>query len=194
MPAILLASTVLRHGSGIFAVLFSAILIKAFLVPPSFSPWFTDHDDAVAIAVFVVSGLVTAVMGSALHNALFGLAAAYERLAAAERQNALLLDELTHRFKNDLANLTAILRLQAKDVSDPQARSQLMIASERVGVLSRLHERLTGSPKYTEVDIREFLSEVCNDLRVSAIGARPITIRPNSIRSNYLSRLLSASA
>ena len=116
-------------------------------------------------------------MGSALHNALFGLAAAYERLAAAERQNALLLDELTHRFKNDLANLTAILRLQAKDVSDPQARSQLMIASERVGVLSRLHERLTGSPKNTEVDSREFLSEVCNDLRVSAIGARPITIR-----------------
>ena len=97
-------------------------------------------------------------------------------IAAAERQNALLLDELTHRFKNDLANLTAILRLQAKDVSDPQARSQLMIASERVGVLSRLHERLTGSPKNTEVDSREFLSEVCNDLRVSAIGARPITI------------------
>ena len=177
MPAILLASTVLRHGSGILAVVFSAILIKVFLVPPPFSPWFTDHDDAVAIAVFVVSGLVTAVMGSALHNALFGLAAAYERLAAAERQNALLLDELTHRFKNDLANLTAILRLQAKDVSDPQARSQLMIASERVGVLSRLHERLTGSPKNTEVDSREFLSEVCNDLRVSAIGARPITIR-----------------
>ena len=79
MPAILLASTVLRHGSGIIAVLFSAVLIKAFLVPPPFSPWFTDHDDAVAIAVFVVSGLVTAVMGSALHNALFGLAAAYER-------------------------------------------------------------------------------------------------------------------
>ena len=52
-----------------------------------------------------------------------------------------------------------------------------MIASERVGVLSRLHERLTGSPKNTEVDSREFLSEVCNDLRVSAIGARPITIR-----------------
>ena len=35
---------------------------------------------------------------------------------------------------------------------------------------------LPALPKYTEVDIREFLSEVCNDLRVSAIGARPITI------------------
>ena len=68
MPAILLASTVLRHGGGILAVLLSAVLIKAFYIPPLWSAWVNDPDDAVAIVVFIGSGLVTAVMGSALHG------------------------------------------------------------------------------------------------------------------------------
>jgi len=177
MPAILLASMVLRHGGGILAVLLSAVLIKAFYIPPLWSGWVNDPDDAVAIAVFIGSGLVTAVMGSALHRILFRLAKANDQIAAAERQNALLLDELTHRFKNDLANLTAILRLHAKEVADPQARNELIIASERVNVLSRVHERLTGSPKDTLVNVGEFLMELCRDLRVTAIGMRPVTLR-----------------
>ena len=177
MPAILLASMVLRHGGGILAVLLSAVLIKAFYIPPLWSAWVNDPDDAVAIAVFIASGLVTALIGSALHRMLFRLAKAYDQIAAAERQNALLLDELTHRFKNDLANLTAILQLHAKEVADPQARNELIIASERVNVLSRVHKRLTGSPKDTLVNVGEFLMELCRDLRVTAIGMRPITLR-----------------
>jgi signal transduction histidine kinase len=177
MPAILLASMVLRHGGGILAVLLSAVLIKAFYIPPLWSGWVNDPDDAVAIAVFIGSGLVTAVMGSALHRILFRLAKANDQIAAAERQNALLLDELTHRFKNDLANLTAILRLHAKEVADPHARNELIIASERVNVLRRVHERLTGSPKDTLVNVGEFLMELCRDLRVTAIGMRPVTLR-----------------
>jgi two-component sensor histidine kinase len=177
MPAILLASTVLTHGSGVVAVVLSAILIKSFLIPPPFSPWFAQSDDLMAVTVFVTSGLVTAVMGGALHKALFQLAGAYERIAASENQKALLHDEITHRFKNDLANLTAILRLQAKDTSDPLARSELMQASDRVNVLSRVHQRLNGSPDHTYVDVREFLTELCKDLQVAAVGTRPITLR-----------------
>jgi two-component sensor histidine kinase len=153
------------------------LLIKSFLIQPPFSPWFANTDDLVAMMVFLASGLMTAVMGGALHKALFRLAAAYERIQASENQKALLLDEITHRFKNDLANLTAILRLQAKDVSDPLARRELMIASDRVNVLSRVHQRLNGSPDNTWVDVREFLSELCKDLQLATVGTRAITLR-----------------
>jgi two-component sensor histidine kinase len=176
MPAILIASTVLTHGSGVVAVVLSAILIKSLLIPLPFSPWFAQSDDLVAITVFLASGMVTALMGGALHKALFQLAGAYERIAASENQKALLHDEIIHRFKNDLANLTAILRLQAKDTSDPLARTELLIASDRVNVLSRLHQRLNGSPDHTCVDVSEFLSELCKDLRVAAVGTRPILL------------------
>jgi two-component sensor histidine kinase len=177
MPAILLASTMLRHASGIMVVLVSALLIKMFAISPPFSPWFANTDDLVAMTVFVASGLVAAGMGEALHNALFRLALACERIEASEIHKGLLLDEITHRFKNDLANLAGILRLQARDVSDPLARSELMIASDRVNVLSRVHQRLNGSPDDARVDVREFLSGLCNDLRVAALGTRPITLR-----------------
>jgi two-component system, sensor histidine kinase PdtaS len=107
MPAILLTSTVLAYGSGTWAVLLSAVLVKAFFIPPPFSLSFTYSDDLLALVVFVGSGLVTAIMGGLLHAALFQLAAANEHIAASEHEKELLLHELAHRFRNDLTNLTA---------------------------------------------------------------------------------------
>jgi two-component sensor histidine kinase len=125
----------------------------------------------------VGSGLVTAVMGRALHEALFRLADANKRIAASEREKELLLHELVHRFKNDLANVTAILRLQARSVSDPSARSELMVASDRVHVLTRVHQRLTRFADATDLDMREFLEELCKDLRVSSISLRRVRLQ-----------------
>jgi two-component sensor histidine kinase len=176
MPAVLLTSTVLAHGSGILAVLLSAVIIKLFFIPPPFSIWFTDTGDVIAILVFVGSGLVTAVMGSALHDALFRLDEANMRIGVSEREKELLLHELVHRFKNDLANVTAILRLQARSVSDPSARSELMVASDRIHVLTRVHQRLARFADITDVDVREFLEDLCEDLRVASIGLRPVRL------------------
>jgi len=119
----------------------------------------------------------------ALHDAFFrlaaankGLAEANARIAASEQEKNLLLHELTHRFKNDLANLTAILRLQARHVADPSARTELMAASERVQIMGRVHQHLTTSGEATVVDVGKFISELCEDCRASMIGLRPIVL------------------
>jgi two-component system, sensor histidine kinase PdtaS len=145
---------------------------------------FSRQEDFWALIVFLGTGLLTVLTSEALHDAFFrlaaankGLAEANARIAGSEREKDLLLHELTHRFKNDLANLTAILRLQAGNVADPSARTELMEASERVQIMGRVHQQLTPSGESTVVDVGKFISGLCEDWRASMIGLRPIVLR-----------------
>jgi two-component sensor histidine kinase len=183
VPSVILSSLFLAQGAGIWAVLVSAALIKAVLLSPSHGMGFSSQEDFWALIVFLGTGLLTVLTSEALHDAFFrlaaankGLAEANARLAASEQEKNLLLHELTHRFKNDLANLTAILRLQARSVADPFARTELMEASERVQIMGRLHRHLTPSGEATVVDVGKFISELCEDWRASMIGLRPIVL------------------
>ena len=184
VPPVILSSLFLAQGSGIWAVLLSTAVIKAFLLAPVFTLEFARGEDFWTLVLFLGTGLVTALSGEALHKAFFQIAdanakltAAYDRIAASEREKEILLHDLTHRFKNDLANLTAILRLQARDVADPSARTELIAASERVHVMGRVHQRLARFGQGSMVDMREFLTDLCEDLRIGMIGSRPIALR-----------------
>ena len=133
---------------------------------------------------FLTTGLITVLTSEALHQAFFRLAetntklaAAYDRIATSEHEKEVLLDELTHRFKNDLTNLTALLRLQARTVADPSARTELMAASDRVHVMGRVHQRLTRFGEAATVDIQEFVTDLGEDLCLAMIGTRPIALR-----------------
>jgi len=183
VPSVILSSLFLAQGAGIWAVLVSAALIKGVLLSPSHGMGFSRQEDFWALVVFLGTGLLTVLTSEALHDAFFrlaaankGLAEANARIAASEQEKNLLLHELTHRFKNDLANLTAILRLQARSVADPFARTELMEASERVQIMGRLHQHLTPSGEATVVDAGKFISELCEDWRTSMIGLRPIVL------------------
>ena len=192
VPPVILSSLFLAQGSGIWAVLLSAALLGVFLLPPIFPVDAANKEDFLALSLFLGTGLVTSLTSEALHQAFFRLAeanaklmAAYERIAASEREKELLLHELTHRFKNDLANLTAILRLQARNVTDPSARTELMAASDRVHVMGRVHQRLTRHGELVEVHVRSFISDLCEDLRIAMIGSRPITLQANIIEGQF---------
>ena len=184
VPSVILSSLFLAQGAGVVAVLVSAALIKAVLLSPSHGMGFSRQEDFWAFVVFLGTGLLTVLTSEALHDAFFrlaaankGLAEANARIAGSEREKDLLLHELTHRFKNDLANLTAILRLQAGNVADPSARTELMEASERVQIMGRVHQQLIPSGEATVVDLGKFISGLCDDWRASMIGLRPIVLQ-----------------
>ncbi|MGQ7794640.1 sensor histidine kinase [Faunimonas sp. B44] len=192
VPAVLFSSLFLARGAGLWTVVLSAALIAIFLLPSPARMDLLSPRDLIALLLFVGTGWATVIVCEALHDALFGLASANSRLseanrriAASEEEKELLLDEVTHRFKNDLANLTAILRLQANDTSDQIARAELLAASDRVHVLDRVHRRLSMKEKVGIVEVSAFLSELCEDLRAALIGSRPIELT-NDIERSYL--------
>ena len=187
LPAVLLSSLFLAKGTGLWAVILSAISIRLVLPPLPLPAFLQDQQDLLAFALFLGIGLVSALTGEMVHNAFFRLAEAnaklgeaHARIEASEHEKDLLLHELTHRFRNDLANLDALLRLQARSARDPLTRSELTLASNRVQVVSRVQHLLGRSGEAAVIDLRPFILELCEDLRQSLIGERHIALKAES--------------
>jgi two-component sensor histidine kinase len=177
--AILASSALFNRGSGILAVLLSAVLAKWFLMPPTGTLRIATTADVIALSSFIAVGLLSAAVLEALHRVASDLVEANQKLVASESEKDLLLQEASHRFKNELAMLDAMLRLQGRNIAEPAASAALKSASERVHVLGRMHERLQRANQEAVVHMREFLNALCEDVRSARIGHRPISLKVN---------------
>lgn len=72
--------------------------------------------------------------------------------------------EIHHRVKNNLQTVAAVLRLQARRVSDEEARQALADAGRRVGVIAAVHESLSegfgGAVDFDDVAARGLASSI----------------------------------
>lgn len=121
----------------------------------------------VPLALFMVTGFFLAVAAEMLRKAV-------ERIAAAEHDKDLLLRDLRHRTKNDIMNVTSILRIQARQATTPEIRDSLMGAAGRVDVMGEVHTFLENSPK--TVNLGAYLTDLCQRLSAAHRGVRPIDI------------------
>lgn len=78
--------------------------------------------------------------------------------AALSAKDALLY-EVNHRVKNNLALVSALLRLQAQSVYDELAKRAIQDLAGRIGVLEEFHRSLYQTGGHNEIDIVAFLSE-----------------------------------
>lgn len=174
---IIVASALFNHGTGVFAVLLSAALAKWFLIEPTGTLDVAGPHEIVGLSIFVAVGIITAGILETLHRIASDLISANRHLIVAEREKDLLLQEASHRFKNEITMLTALLRLQAHAIPDEAARSALSATADRVQVLGRVHERLQRANQSVVVDMRAFITALCDDLRTALIGLRPIALK-----------------
>jgi PAS domain S-box-containing protein len=79
------------------------------------------------------------------------------------RAKDLLLHEVNHRVKNSLQLVTSLLSLQAMRAEDPRVRQGLEEASQRVGVVARIHQRLYTTSDHDRVNMGTLLCEVAED-------------------------------
>ncbi len=99
---------------------------------------------------------------------------AIERIAGTERDKDLLLRDLRHRTKNDIMNITSVLRIQARQAATPEIRNALMGAAGRVDVMGEVHTFLEHSPE--SVNLGAYLTDLCQRLSAAHRGVRPINI------------------
>ena len=80
--------------------------------------------------------------------------------------------EIHHRVKNNLQTVAALLRLQARRIDAPEAKSALEEAVRRVGSIAIVHEILSQSPEEQVAfdDIADRLGRMVTE--VSALGER----------------------
>jgi two-component sensor histidine kinase len=175
-PAIVLTGALFDHGTGYLATLLSTLAVSLLLSPID-SVWVANPRDLFALGLFLLTGLLLSALLELLHRSLQATREALRRVQASEEQKDLFLREAVHRFKNDMTIIMALLRSQARQVADAQAKTALTNTANRVLVMSRVHERLrVGSGADALVNTQEFIAALCEDLKAALLDLRPVTI------------------
>jgi two-component sensor histidine kinase len=78
-----------------------------------------------------------------------------------------LMRELNHRVKNNLAIVSSLLRLQSKRLTDEQAIRAVQDGQHRVEALSLIHQRLYQTDSVNQVAIRPYVAELTEGLLLS---------------------------
>jgi two-component sensor histidine kinase len=175
IPVIFVCGALLDRGNGFFATVLSAIACAYYFLYPRDSLAVINSVDQAALALFVGIGFAISSVVEALHAGLVALAIEHETADAAVKDRDLLLNELSHRTRNDFANVVTLLNLQARTASGG-AKESLVSAAERVQTIARVHRRLELRDDHVVVDTKSYIGELCADLRLSRLAMRPIAI------------------
>jgi PAS domain S-box-containing protein len=99
-------------------------------------------------------------------------------LEAALSEKTVLLKEVHHRVKNNLAVICGLLNMNAGATEIPEARVALDESQRRVYSIALIHEQLYGNDRYDRIDFADYMRQLVGDL-AAAFGAegRRITIR-----------------
>lgn len=88
-------------------------------------------------------------------------------LARARERAEILLREVNHRVANSLAMVAALVRIQAKSVTDQTSRAALDETRARIEAISLVHRRLYSSGDVTTVALDEYLASLLEHLQMS---------------------------
>lgn len=185
LPAVILNALVLNRGSGTVSGILSALLAALWFIEPAGAFSIDEPGKLASLVLFGITGVAIATIIEELHKAYHALNGAVSRAdeaqaraSVSEAGKALLLHELSHRVRNDLQTLVALLEVQvAAQLPGSPAREALAAAVTRTHVLARVHARLARrGDSEAVVATREFLTGLCGDLRVALVGERPVAL------------------
>lgn len=85
-------------------------------------------------------------------------------LARARDRAELLLTEVNHRVSNSLGLVSSLVRLQARSLADPAAKSALEETNGRIQAIAQLHKSLFTTGNVGSVDVATYLGEVLSQI------------------------------
>jgi two-component system, sensor histidine kinase PdtaS len=167
-PQVLISALLFGWRVGTYVSIVSCAL-GVYLLEPAQSMVLVEWREVVALGAFAVFCAVLTWLGAVLRGSVI-------RLAAAEGEKDLLLRELNHRIGNDLSMIAALLIAQAHTASKTSVRQALKQAADRIAVIGSVHSRLRHGHRGAVVDSQEYLGGLCQELRTTFIGDRPIDL------------------
>jgi PAS domain S-box-containing protein len=99
--------------------------------------------------------------------------------AIAGERIGMLLQELTHRVKNSLQIIAAMVSIEARNHMSIEGKAALERVSHRINALGQLYSKLSKANTVESVDAATYLDELCRDLITSVHkeGGRSIVLK-----------------
>jgi PAS domain S-box-containing protein len=108
------------------------------------------------------NGSVKTVVG--ISRDITELKQAEEQIKAALREKDVLLKEVCHRTKNNMASICSILRLKSALIEDEQSINILQDIENRISSMALVQEKLYRSEDITNIDLREYVRDLAYEV------------------------------
>lgn len=105
--------------------------------------------------------------------------------ATAHARIGMLMQELTHRVKNSLQSIAAMVMIEARSHKSGEGQAALERVSHRINALGQLYAKLSKSDTVEAVDAAIYLDDLCRDLSASVQGGTSIVLK-SDIESELL--------
>ena len=162
LPAIFLAGLMFDRGSAFFATLLAVAGVL----------WVLRLQLSAALALpllfFAFVGIAFAALAELLRKEM-------EKVVASERSKTLLLQEVAHRTKNNLAMLSAMVRLQSRTLG-LEASDALEKTSQRIQTMAEVYDHLMLRDQTKIVDLKEYIGDIVRRL-MALSGDKPVAVR-----------------
>ena len=159
-PAIMLATLIARWPSGVMTGVIS-IAYTFFVVYLPGTATRTTVNPRFAVFAVAVTALLTIVLAETFRRAVRRATAERDRQIA---ERDLMLAEFEHRVKNNFAIVASMLDIQRRRAGDSAAGEALGAAMMRVDSIARAHRHLYRDGRGSEVNIKEYLEDLCATL------------------------------
>lgn len=100
-----------------------------------------------------------------------------KELNAHVNEKEVLLIEIHHRVKNNLAIISGLLQIQAFDVEDEEVERKLVDSMFRIRTMASVHELLYESKNFSHVNISSMLEKLSSDICNTMKGGKEIEIQ-----------------
>jgi len=103
-----------------------------------------------------------------------------ERLKKTLEEKDILLSEIHHRVKNNLAIIIGLIELQNAEVQDETTKSNLFETKNRIYSISGVHELLYQTDNFSDISFSEYINQLVNRLKDTFDSQKnPVTINKN---------------
>lgn len=112
-------------------------------------------------------------------------AAAEDALRISNARLETLLREVNHRVSNSLAMVSAFVHMQAKELTNEEARAALSDTERRIQAIAQVHRRLYTSDDVESVAMDEYLAALVEELQETwstSAAPRPIRLEADQLR------------
>jgi two-component sensor histidine kinase len=161
LPAIFVAGVMFDRGSAFVA---TGLAVAGVL-------WLMRQQLSAALALplllFTFVSLAFGTVAELLRNEM-------EKVVVSERSKTLLLQEVAHRTKNNLAILSAMVRLQSRALG-PDGSDALNKTSQRIQTMAEVYDHLMLRDKTKIVDLKEYVGGIVRRL-IALSGDKPVAL------------------
>lgn len=89
-----------------------------------------------------------------------------QKIKNALKEKEVLLAEVHHRIKNNLAMVSSLLQLQEMNITNEEAKQALVLSRKRIKSTALIHELLYQSESFQSINIHDYLTELFNYLKI----------------------------